>query len=119
MSIPNEALQKLVHEIESQAFAAQQQIGVARAQMTSKQREQRLVRLTLSEMASLPVDANVYEGVGKMFASLPVSELRDKLEKQTQDLEGDVDKLSKRLLYLETTQKNSREHIDQMLGGRN
>lgn len=52
------------------------------------------------------------------FASLPVSELRDKLEKQTQDLEGDVDKLSKRLLYLETTQKNSREHIDQMLGGR-
>ena len=57
---------QLVREIESQALVAQQQIGVARGQMTSKQREQRLVKLTLSEMASLPEDAVVYEGVGKM-----------------------------------------------------
>ncbi|KAJ3470370.1 hypothetical protein MRS44_000469 [Fusarium solani] len=72
MSIPNEALQKLVREIESQAIAAQQQIGLARTQMTAKQREQRLVKLTLSEMASLPEDAVVYEGVGKMFGcSIP------------------------------------------------
>jgi len=34
--------------------------------MTSKQREQRLVRLTLSELAGLSDDAVVYEGVGKM-----------------------------------------------------
>ncbi|RSM08519.1 hypothetical protein CDV31_008061 [Fusarium ambrosium] len=104
MSIPNEALQKLVREIESQAIAAQQQIGLARTQMTAKQREQRLVKLTLSEMASLPEDAVVYEGVGK-----------NKLEGQTQGLESEVDKLSQRLLYLETTHKNSREHIEQML----
>ncbi|KAI1018809.1 hypothetical protein LB503_005960 [Fusarium chuoi] len=115
MSIPNEALQKLVREIESQALVAQQQIGLARTQMTSKQREQRLVKLTLSEMASLPQDAVVYEGVGKMFVSLPVDSLRQKLEGQTQTLEGEVDKLSQRLLYLETTHKNSREHIEQML----
>ncbi|KAF4447658.1 prefoldin subunit 1 [Fusarium albosuccineum] len=115
MSIPNEALQKLVHEIESQAVAAQQQIGLARTQMTAKQREQRLVKLTLSEMASLPQDAVVYEGVGKMFVSLPVDSLRQKLEGQTQGLESEVDKLSQRLLYLETTHKNSRKHIEQML----
>lgn len=35
--------------------------------MTAKQREQRLVKLTLSELASLPEDAVVYEGVGKMY----------------------------------------------------
>lgn len=55
-----------MQEIETQAVAAQQQIGLARGQITAKQREQRLVRLTLSEMASLPEDAVVYEGVGKM-----------------------------------------------------
>jgi len=115
MSIPNEALQKLVREIESQAIAAQQQIGLARTQMTAKQREQRLVKLTMSEMASLPEDAVVYEGVGKMFASLPVTTLRQKLERQAHDLEGEVGKLNQRLLYLETTHKNSREHIEQML----
>jgi chaperonin cofactor prefoldin len=55
-----------VQEIEIQAAAAQQQIGLARSQMTAKQREQRLVRLTLGEMETLPADAVVYEGVGKM-----------------------------------------------------
>ncbi|KAF5663952.1 prefoldin subunit 1 [Fusarium heterosporum] len=69
MSIPNEALQKLIREIESQALVAQQQIGLARTQMNSKQREQRLIKLTMSEMASLPHDAIVYEGVGKMPAT--------------------------------------------------
>lgn len=104
-----------MHEIESQAVAAQQQIGLARTQMTAKQREQRLVRLTLSEMAGLPEDAVVYEGVGKMFVSLPVDSLRQKLDGQTQTLETEVDKLGQRLLYLETTHKNSRDHIEQML----
>lgn len=118
MAIPNEALQKLVQEIESQALVAQQQIGLARTQMTAKQREQRLVRLTISEMATLPDDAVVYEGVGKMFVSLPVDSLRKKLDSQTQNIETEVDKLSKRLLYLETTQKNSRNHIEQMLGAK-
>lgn len=118
MAIPNEKLQKLVQEIETQALVAQQQIGLARGQMASKQREQRLVKLTLSEMASLPDDAVVYEGVGKMFAALPVTALRKKLDNQTNDLDGEVEKLSQRLLYLETTHKNSREHIEQMLRGR-
>lgn len=57
---------QLAREIETQAVAAQQQIGLARTQMSAKQREQRLVRLTLSELATLPEDAVVYEGVGKM-----------------------------------------------------
>lgn len=166
-----------MQEIESQALIAQQQIGLARTQMTGKQREQRLLRLTISEMAALPSDVVVYEGVGKMyvdsqcfsharlfgscchrqssscifpsfrlphhhtrsddipspthapkcltlnsaicrFVSLPVDSLRKKLEGQTQAIETEVDKLSKRLLYLETTQKNSRSHIEQMLGAK-
>ncbi|UNI15296.1 hypothetical protein JDV02_001839 [Purpureocillium takamizusanense] len=118
MSIPNEALHKLAREIEAQAAVSQQQIGLARTQMTSKQREQRLVRLTLSELAGLPDDAVVYEGVGKMFSSAPLPNLRQKLEGQTKELESDVNKLNQRLLYLETTHKNSREHIEQMLRGR-
>ena len=59
-----------MREIETQAVAAQQQIGLARTQITAKQREQRLVRLTLSEMSTLPNDAAVYEGVGKMYVIL-------------------------------------------------
>ena len=52
------------------------------------------------------------------FVSLPVTALREKLDKQSHDLEGEVEKLGQRLLYLETTHKNSREHIEQMLRSR-
>ncbi|PHH67511.1 hypothetical protein CDD82_1399 [Ophiocordyceps australis] len=115
MSIPNEALHKLAREIETQAIAAQQQIGLTRSQIAAKQREQRLVRLMLGELADLNDDAMVYEGVGKMFALIPLPMLRRKLELQTKDLAGDVERLNQRLIYLETTHKNSRVHIEQML----
>jgi prefoldin subunit 1 len=45
---------------------AQQQIGQAKQQIGSKQREMRMVRLTMNEIESLPAGSNVYEGVGKM-----------------------------------------------------
>jgi hypothetical protein len=49
------------------------------------------------------------------FSALPVRSLRQKLISQTGILEGEVERLSSRLLYLETTHKNSREHIEQIL----
>ncbi len=55
-----------MQEIESQAIQAQQQINVVRSQMAIKQREIRMLELTSKEVASLPSDTNVYEGVGKM-----------------------------------------------------
>ncbi|KAJ2983776.1 hypothetical protein NQ176_g444 [Zarea fungicola] len=109
------ARKPLAREIEAQAASAQQQIGIARTQITGKQREQRLVKLTLSELSGLPTDTIVYEGVGKMFAALPVTEMTQKLESQTKDLDGELEKLGQRLVYLETTHKNSREHIEKML----
>lgn len=60
-----------MREIESQAIAAQQQITLVRTQLASKQREMRLAQLTRSEMASLPADTAVYEGVGKMYKPPP------------------------------------------------
>ncbi|OAA65411.1 prefoldin subunit [Niveomyces insectorum RCEF 264] len=115
MSLSNEALQKLVREIETQAVQAQQQIAVVRSQVAGKQREMRLAQLTQREIASLPSDTAVYEGVGKMFVAEPVTTLSAKLGTQIKSLEGDVDGLNKRLHYLETTAKNSQEHISQML----
>jgi chaperonin cofactor prefoldin len=55
-----------VREIESQAVAAQQQITLVRTQVAAKQRELRLAQLTRNEIASLPTETPVYEGVGKM-----------------------------------------------------
>ncbi|KAI9735018.1 MAG: hypothetical protein M1818_006595 [Claussenomyces sp. TS43310] len=120
MSISNEALRKLVQEIETQAILAQQQINVVKSQIAVKQRDSRLLQLTYSEVAALPRDTNVYEGVGKMFVFSPTDDIEKKLSAETAELKADMDNMGKKLHYLETTHKNSRDHIDQIFksGGR-
>ncbi|RYP23971.1 hypothetical protein DL765_000857 [Monosporascus sp. GIB2] len=117
MSISNEALQKLLREVETQAVAAQQQISLVRTQQASKQREMRMAQLTHTELSALPPDANIFEGVGKMFVALPLSEMKGKLDSRIKDMERDVEGLGKRLHYLEVSQKNSKDQIDRMLRG--
>ncbi|KAK2750832.1 hypothetical protein FQN55_001844 [Onygenales sp. PD_40] len=114
MSIPNEALQKLVQEIESRAIAAQQQINIVKAQISTKQREMRLLELTSSEIGQLSKDTNVYEGVGKMFIASPITNVNTRLSTETGELKTDISNLEKKLHYLETTHKNSRDHIEQI-----
>ncbi len=47
--------------------------------------------------------------------AIPASSLNAKLDKQMKELGTDVEGLGKKLHYLETTAKNSQEHIDKML----
>ncbi|KAI9677095.1 MAG: hypothetical protein M1817_006934 [Caeruleum heppii] len=118
MSIPNEALQKLVQEIEAQAVQAQQQINVVKTQIAAKQRDVRLLQLTSNEVSSLPSDTKVYEGVGKMFVFSPTDAVERRLSSQVGELKSDMSNLEKKLHYLQTTHKNSRQHIDQIFSSR-
>ncbi|KAL8655500.1 MAG: hypothetical protein Q9226_003027 [Calogaya cf. arnoldii] len=114
MSIPNEALQKLVQEIETQAITAQREINVVKAAVASKQRDVRMLELTSTEVKQLPSDTKVYEGIGKMFMFAPINNVQTRLASETAQLKSDISSLDKKLHYLETTHKNSREHIDQI-----
>ncbi|KAL8910864.1 MAG: hypothetical protein Q9171_003902 [Xanthocarpia ochracea] len=114
MSIPNEALQKLVQEIETQAITAQREINVVKAAIASKQRDIRMLELTSTEVKQLSKDTKVYEGVGKMFMLAPTNNVHTRLASETAELRSDISSLNKKLHYLETTHKNSREHIDQI-----
>lgn len=42
-------------------------MGIVKSQIASKNRESRMLQLTSVEIDSLPKEANVYEGVGKML----------------------------------------------------
>lgn len=120
MSIPNQALANLLQEIETQAVQAQQQIELVRSQIRSKQREIRMLDLTEKEVSSLPPTTNIYKGVGKMFVYSPIESLSQGLDSEKNSLKIEVENLAKKLQYLETTHKNSRQHIDRILknGGR-
>ncbi|KAL8795229.1 MAG: hypothetical protein Q9195_002240 [Heterodermia aff. obscurata] len=114
MSIPNEALQKLVQEIESQALSAQREISIVKAAVSAKQRDIRMLELTSNEVKQLSKDVKVYEGVGKMFVFSPTSRVEKRLSSEATELESDISNLNKKLHYLETTYKNSQEHMDRI-----
>ncbi|KAF7588152.1 Prefoldin subunit 1 [Aspergillus hancockii] len=115
MSLPNEALQKLLHELENRIVSSQQQIGLAKAQMTTKQKAIRLLELTSNEMGTLPSDTRVYEGVGKMFVGVPRSTVDKRLVAERAELRSDVSGLEKKLNSLELTHKNSLEHYERFV----
>ena len=50
----------------------------------------------------------------------PISDMEKRLGSETAGLKSDISNLNKKLNYLETTHKNSREHIDRIFrsGGR-
>ncbi|KAL4910687.1 hypothetical protein BDW74DRAFT_141653 [Aspergillus multicolor] len=115
MSIPNEALQKLLQEIESRVITSQQQIGITKAQMTSKNRDIRLLELTSKELGTLPTETKVYEGVGKMFVAVPRAAVDKRISTESGELKGEIESLEKRMNYLEMTFKNSRENLEAIL----
>ncbi|KAL4791285.1 Prefoldin [Aspergillus venezuelensis] len=115
MSIPNEALQKLLSEIESRVITSQQQIQVTKAQMTSKNRDIRMLELTSKELGTLPDETRVYEGVGKMFVAVPRETVDKRITTESGELKGEIENLEKRMNYLEMTFKNSRENLEAIL----
>lgn len=132
---------KLVQEIETRAVLAQQQINIVKTQIAAKQRDIRLLQLTSRELDTVPQNTKVYEGVGKMYGGAhtirvravdvvnecgyrfvfsPIEQVNIRLSSETSEMKSDISSLDKKLHYLETTHKNSRDHIEQIFksGGR-
>ncbi|KAK5134141.1 hypothetical protein LTR08_006916 [Meristemomyces frigidus] len=115
MAIPNEKLQQLLQEISAKAAFAEQQLGIVRAQMASKTRESRVLQLSNTELEALPRETPVYDGVGRMFVATTIPEIKTKQTKEVEGCAKELVNLGKKLHYLETTYKNSTEHIEQIL----
>jgi len=54
------------------------------------------------------------------FVAMPTPEVKSQLGKEAEDIKAEIANLEKKLNYLETTYKNSREHIEKIFanGGR-
>jgi hypothetical protein len=60
-------IHQLLQEIEQKSAFAQQQLGIVRAQIASKNRESRMLQLSAVELDALPKETPIYDGVGKMY----------------------------------------------------
>jgi len=90
---------------------------MVRTQISTCNREIRLLQLTGEELSSLPAETRVFEGVGKMFVHREMPEVKARLEREGKGLTGDVGDLEKKMRYLETTYVNARDGLEAILNG--
>jgi hypothetical protein len=69
--IPSPILQnnphpKILVQIQQTAIQSQRSLNTSRQQTAGKERERRILQLTIDEINSIDKDVNVYKGVGKM-----------------------------------------------------
>jgi hypothetical protein len=58
---------KILLQIQQTSVQAQRALNVTRQQTAVKERERRIVQLTIDEISQMQSDVNLYKGVGKMW----------------------------------------------------
>ncbi|KZS93541.1 Prefoldin [Sistotremastrum niveocremeum HHB9708] len=99
--LPDETLRKILVQIQQTAVQSQRALSLTRAQVASKERERRVLQLTISEINSTGQEVNLYKGVGKMFMLTPRVEMQRNLASQEKELTDDISNLNKKAKYLE------------------
>ncbi|OWZ52848.1 prefoldin subunit 1 [Cryptococcus neoformans var. grubii Br795] len=100
-TLSDDTLRKILLQIQTQAITSQKQLAVVRAQITSKEKERRILALQMKELGNVPGDGGMYKGVGKMFIEQPRQEINKENAEQEKQLAEDVQNLSKKAKYLE------------------
>ncbi len=57
---------QILVQIQQTAVQSQRALNVSKQQIAAKERERRILQLTIEEITSLQGDVNLYKGVGKM-----------------------------------------------------
>ncbi|KAI5898796.1 Prefoldin [Schizophyllum commune H4-8] len=100
-TLPDETLRKILNQIQQTAVSSQRAFNFAQQQMAAKQRERRIVQLTIDELSQLDDDTKMYKGVGKMFLMTPRKEMESELKAQEKELGDDLNNLAKKSKFLE------------------
>ncbi|KAF7347493.1 Prefoldin [Mycena venus] len=101
MSLSDDTLRKILVQIQQTAVQSQRALNIAVQQTTAKDRERRILQLTIDEISGIQGDVNLYKGVGKMFMMVPRKEMEKELKDQEKELADDISNLTKKSKYLE------------------
>jgi len=61
---------QILVQIQQTALQSQRALSVSRQQAAAKDRERRILQLTIDEISHVENDVNLYKGVGKMFVDV-------------------------------------------------
>ncbi|KAG5653893.1 hypothetical protein H0H81_009485 [Sphagnurus paluster] len=101
MSLSDDTLRKILVQIQQTAVQSQRALQISQQQTAAKDRERRILQLTIDEIGQIEGDVNLYKGVGKMFMMVPRKTMEDELKSQEKELADDITSLNKKSKYLE------------------
>ncbi|RDB29465.1 putative prefoldin subunit 1 [Hypsizygus marmoreus] len=102
MSLSDDTLRKhcrvqILLQIQQTAVQSQRALNIAQQQMAAKDRDRRILQLTIDEISQIEEDVNLYKGVGKMFMMVPRKTMEDELKSQEKELSDDITSLGKKV----------------------
>ncbi|KAL5535978.1 hypothetical protein ACEPAF_4072 [Sanghuangporus sanghuang] len=116
-SLSDETLHRILQQIQQTAVNSQRALATTRATLAAKERERRILQLTIEEINSLDKDVNFYKGVGKMFMLTPHPTMEKDLKAQEKDLTDDLNNLNKKAKYLEKTFNEAQAQLRDIFSG--
>ncbi|EIW87077.1 Prefoldin [Coniophora puteana RWD-64-598 SS2] len=100
-SLSDDTLRKILVQIQQTAISSQRALNLSRQQSAAKERERRILQLTINEIQGIEGDVNMYQGVGKMFMMVPRQTMEQDLNNQEKELTDDINNLKKKGKFLE------------------
>lgn len=110
-TLPDDTLRKILIQIQQTAIQSQRALSMTRQQVTTKERERRILQLTIDEIGSMEGDVKLYKGVGKMFMMMPRPVMEKDLKSQEKGLTDDINSLNKKSKYLEKQFNDSQSQL--------
>lgn len=116
--LTNLFLSQILQQIQTTAVNSQRALNITRQQTLNKERERRVLQLTIEEITSIEGDVNLYRGVGKMcvrsfhrvrffvnsliyrFMMVPRATMEKDLKDQEKGFTDDITSLNKKVCSL-------------------
>jgi prefoldin subunit 1 len=106
---------QILNQIQTTAVQSQRALNVSRQQAAVKDRDRRILQLTIDEIGHMDGDVNLYKGVGKMFLMVPRLTMKQELKNQEKELTDDINNLNKKSKYLEKQLNDAQNQLRDIL----
>ncbi|KAF9952992.1 hypothetical protein BGZ72_005775 [Mortierella alpina] len=115
MSFSEQALGKIVHDLQAKLQEATRMVASVQAQIQTREREKRLSELTNKELSSLEPETVTYKSVGKMFIQEPLPELTSELTERVTEMDKDMAALDKKRIYWERNKTEAQGNLQELI----
>ncbi|KAG0233743.1 Prefoldin [Mortierella sp. GBAus27b] len=115
MSVNEQALGRIIHDLQSKLQEATRMVSSVQAQIQTREREKRLAELTNKELSALQPDTVTYKAVGKMFIQEPLKDMTKELSDRAVEMEKDVAALEKKRIYWERNKTEAQGNLQELI----